>query len=642
MRACPTVTSGTCNSCSAYLVQDNGKCKDLDGGSAILTMQECEAAASSIPGWTDDTTGEECSGLCNTLAKGCYKRVSKNNKIVLNLVPDGDGNNCGSDRQCVCSVVKDETCSNCDSYTCQSVTCAANKFNDDGNFNNGCELGCPTVADGTCDTCSDKDTCTAVTCVANKFNDDNNFNNGCELGCPTVAGGTCDTCSDKDTCMAVTCAANKLDINGDATDGCEVVEVIGCPTVANGVCSTCSDEDTCTAVICVPNKFNDDNNFNNGCELGCPTVAGGTCDTCSDKGTCTAVTCVANKFNDDGDATNGCEAGCVALSGGVCAACTTSAIADCTLEQCSAGTSYSDASYTLKTAGNYCNNRVGSGGSELSFGPAADLQTCATHVQNDSRCGSEFSYSSSEKWCDCPSAEDGTCTEAAFAGYNIYTLTFKNKFTTSVEQLPAPRTDIILHKEDFECSSLDEELEVNNADLTLQQCSDKCRAQAGCQFFIFGKAGKAGKCYYEKTTNRNCDGAGESWAVNEYNFYENAQYRSWQCATCLTGKYQGQVLAVKGVACKFCAEGKGFVAKDKTCTMCGGGTYQAQNEAASVACALCSDGTYSNDGASKCLDCPEGEENCSFFCIIIFIDYLDTTRYYLDATTSTSTQNLAR
>ena len=60
---------------------------------------------------------------------------------------------------------------------------------------------------GTCDTCS-KDICTAVTCDANKFNDDGNFNNGCELGCPTVADGTCDTCSDKDTCTAVTCDAN--------------------------------------------------------------------------------------------------------------------------------------------------------------------------------------------------------------------------------------------------------------------------------------------------------------------------------------------------------------------------------------------------------------------------------------------------
>ena len=40
LRACPTVTGGTCNSCSAYRTQDDGKCQDLDGGSAILTMEE--------------------------------------------------------------------------------------------------------------------------------------------------------------------------------------------------------------------------------------------------------------------------------------------------------------------------------------------------------------------------------------------------------------------------------------------------------------------------------------------------------------------------------------------------------------------------------------------------------------------------
>jgi len=107
----------------------------------------------------------------------------------------------------------------------------------------GCEVGCPTVADGTCDTCSDKDTCTAVSCAANKFNPDVDASNGCEVGCPTVAGGTCDTCSDKDTCTAVTCTANKFDTNSDATDGCED----GCPIVAGGTCNTCSDKDTCTA-----------------------------------------------------------------------------------------------------------------------------------------------------------------------------------------------------------------------------------------------------------------------------------------------------------------------------------------------------------------------------------------------------------
>ena len=368
--------------------------------------------------------------------------------------------------------------------------------------------------------------------------------------------------------------------------------------MANGLCSACSDENTCTVVTCFLNKFNDDNNINNGCEVGCPTVAGGICDACSDKDTCIAVTCAANKFNDDGDATNGCEAGCVALSGGFCAACSSSAVADCASEQCSAGTSYSDASYKLKKAGNYCHNRVGSGGLELSFGPAADLQSCATHVQNEARCGSEFSYSAADKFCDCPSAEEGTCTEAELLGYSIYTLTFKTKLTGVVQLPPRPP---VLHKEGFDCSSGDEWL---GEGLSLQQCSDKCRAKDGCQFFIFGFAGKAGKCYHEKTTTAACE---EGVEEDDYNFYENLDAEAFsECVTCPTGKYQGQDLAVKGVACEFCTEGKGFVTKDKTCTICAGGQYQAQNEAASVACALCSNGKYSNDGASQCLDCPEG------------------------------------
>ena len=84
----------------------------------------------------------------------------------------------------------------------------------------------------------------------------------------------------------------------------------------------------------------------------------------------------------------------------------------------------------------------------------------------------------------------------------------------------------VLRKEDNECSSGDEVLgDSTTTPITLQQCSDKCTAKAGCQFFCFGKAGssKAGRCYYEKTTSANCDGAGESWVPNTYNFYENVQ-----------------------------------------------------------------------------------------------------------------------
>ena len=49
---------------------------------------------------------------------------------------------------------------------------------------NGCKAGCPTVADATCDTCSDSSTCTAVTCNANYFNDDGDATNGWKQAAP--------------------------------------------------------------------------------------------------------------------------------------------------------------------------------------------------------------------------------------------------------------------------------------------------------------------------------------------------------------------------------------------------------------------------------------------------------------------------
>ena len=57
---------------------------------------------------------------------------------------------------------------------------------------------CPIVADGTCDTCSDdQTTCTAVTCAANKFNNNGNAADGCEsaFDCVVVAYSSARTCN---------------------------------------------------------------------------------------------------------------------------------------------------------------------------------------------------------------------------------------------------------------------------------------------------------------------------------------------------------------------------------------------------------------------------------------------------------------
>ena len=115
-------------------------------------------------------------------------------------------------------------------------TCPTGRFSLVENDDTSC-ASCPVVADGTCNSCSDKDTCTAVTCAVNKFDTNAVATDGCEVGCPVVAGGTCNSCSNKDTCTAVTCAVDKFDTNAVATDGCEV----SCPAVAGGTCTSCTN-----------------------------------------------------------------------------------------------------------------------------------------------------------------------------------------------------------------------------------------------------------------------------------------------------------------------------------------------------------------------------------------------------------------
>ena len=93
----------------------------------------------------------------------------------------------------------------------------------------GCEVGCPSVTDGTCTACSDSSTCSTLTCDANKFDINGGAADGCEV-CPSITGATCNTCSDSYTCSTLTCDANKFDINGGVADGCEV----GCAGVSHG------------------------------------------------------------------------------------------------------------------------------------------------------------------------------------------------------------------------------------------------------------------------------------------------------------------------------------------------------------------------------------------------------------------------
>lgn len=55
---------------------------------------------------------------------------------------------------------------------------------------------------------------------------------------------------------------------------------------------------------------------------------------------------------------------------------------------------------------------------------------------------------------------------------------------------------------------------------TVQECADACASSASssnpCRFFIFGSGNKAGLCWHEFTTSRDCS---EGFEVDEYDFY---------------------------------------------------------------------------------------------------------------------------
>lgn len=60
-----------------------------------------------------------------------------------------------------------------------------------------------------------------MTCKANRFDDDGNANTGCEVGCPAVANGICIACKTSRTCKRVTCNTGFFSSDGIATNGCE-------------------------------------------------------------------------------------------------------------------------------------------------------------------------------------------------------------------------------------------------------------------------------------------------------------------------------------------------------------------------------------------------------------------------------------
>ena len=110
--------------------------------------------------------------------------------------------------------------------------------------------GCVAVPHGNCTECTDSTLggCMAIECDGNRFNSNNDASDGCETGCPTVAGGTCNTCSGPSTCSTWSCDANQFDANEDPGDGCEAT----CVQIPRGRCTSCINTTTagCATFVC--------------------------------------------------------------------------------------------------------------------------------------------------------------------------------------------------------------------------------------------------------------------------------------------------------------------------------------------------------------------------------------------------------
>jgi len=75
-----------------------------------------------------------------------------------------------------------------------------------------------------------------------------------------------------------------------------------------------------------------------------------------------------------------------------------------------------------------CKNRGSVGGTGGYSIAANSLNECVASVASNPNCGTQFSWSTIQKWCDCPPATAGPCTfytdtNTANGEYNIYALT---------------------------------------------------------------------------------------------------------------------------------------------------------------------------------------------------------------------------
>jgi hypothetical protein len=135
-----------------------------------------------------------------------------------------------------------------------------------------------------------------------------------------------------------------------------------------------------------------------------------------------------------------------------------------------------------------------------------------------------------------------------------------------------------LQKAGNECGSSDTFLGTFD---TVQKCAEKCIEIDNCEYFVYGKGERSGKCYHEETADIYCS---EGWISNLYDFYSTNIRGRNACDSCPYGKYSN-------------------TASDE-CYECPAGTYQDQSGQGT--CKTCPDGFYQTE---------KGKQSCKGDCL---------------------------
>ena len=121
-------------------------------------------------------------------------------------------------------------------------------MHDDGTLSNGCEAGCGTIDNATCETCTSSSAsgCTSLTCDDGYSNGDSDPTTGCSSGAELMAGGDCSGvntyCASGLTCYNGSCQV-ELAAGGDCS--ADHTYCGGGYVCSMGFCSMCYDHGHC-------------------------------------------------------------------------------------------------------------------------------------------------------------------------------------------------------------------------------------------------------------------------------------------------------------------------------------------------------------------------------------------------------------